>query len=257
MKTMNRMQPEAHTLTAAYVCDALDPAERAAFEAHLEACPACRQEVTELREVVAALGMAAAAAPPEQLKATVSARIAVTRQLPPKVTPLAAALGAARGGGRRQRYPRRARAGWIVAAALAGVVAGQAVYSVQQRGQFDSVSQRADAMSQLLSAPDAQSNAGTISTGGSALVVDSRRLDEAAISLSGLAAPPAGKAYQLWMIGPGTAVRSGGVVTLAGGSTGPIIAHGLDGAKTIGLTVEPAKGSAKPTSSPVLLMQMS
>ena len=251
------MQPEAHTLTAAYVCDALDPAERAAFEEHLDECPACRQEVAELREVAAALGAAAAANPPERLKAAVDARIAVTRQLPPRVTPLAAALGASRSGGRRQRTQRRGRgrAGWIVAAALAGVVAGQAVYDVQQQNRIDSVSQKADSMAQLLGAADAHTATAAVNTGGSAVVVDSRSLDEAAIALTGLAAPPAGKAYQLWMIGPGGA-RSGGVVTLANGATGPIIAHGLGDAKSIGLTVEPAKGSAQPTTSPVLLLQM-
>jgi anti-sigma-K factor RskA len=256
MKTMNGMQPEAHTLTAAYVCDALDPAERAAFEEHLEVCPACRQEVAELREVAAALGMAAAATPPQRLQAAVSARIAVTRQLPPKVTPLAAALGAGRTGGRRQRYHRRGRAGWIVAAALAGVVAGQGVYGLQQQNRIDSASRQADSVAQLLSAPDMHSSTAAVRTGGSALVMDSRSLDEVAIALSGLAAPPAGKAYQLWMIGPGGA-RSGGVVAVAGGAAGPVVAHGLDDAKSIGLTVEPAKGSAQPTTSPVLLMQMS
>ena len=232
---MNRMQPEAHTLTAAYVCDALESAERVAFEEHLRVCPACRQEVAELREVAAALGMAAAAPPPERLKAAVAERIAVTRQVPPKVTPLAAALGAGRGSGRRQRYPRRTRAGWIVAAALAGVVAGQAVYSVQQQDRIDTVSQQATAMAQLLSAPDMQTSTGAVQTGGTAMVVDSRQLNEAAIALSGLTAPPAGKAYQLWMIGTG-APRSGGVLTLADGATGPIITHALDDAKTIGLT---------------------
>jgi anti-sigma factor RsiW len=252
----SRMQPEAHTLTAAYVCDALDPAERAAFEEHLQECPACSQEVAELREVAAALGAAAAANPPERLKAAVDARIAVTRQLPPRVTPLAAALGASRGGGRRQRTQHRGRAGWIVAAALAGVVAGQAVYDVQQQNRIDSVSQKADSMARLLGAADVHTATAAVNTGGSALVVDSRSLDEAAIALTGLAAPPTGKAYQLWMIGPGGA-RSGGVVTLANGATGPIIAHGLGDARTVGLTVEPAKGSVQPTASPILLVQMS
>jgi anti-sigma factor RsiW len=262
MTAMSRIQPEAHTLTAAYVCDALDPAERTAFEGHLEVCPACRQEVAELREVAALLGMGAAETPPERLKEAVHNRIAVTRQIPPRVAPIGIGgiggmgigLKAAARGPRRQR-PRRARAGWIVAAALAGVVAGQAVYSVQQQDRIDSVSRQATAMASLLSAPDAHSNSGAVRTGGTALVVDSRSRDEAAIALTGLATLPQGKAYQLWMIGPDGA-RSGGVVTLANGSSGPIIAKGLDDAKSIGITIEPAKGSAQPTTSPILILPM-
>ena len=59
--TMNAM-PDVHTLTGAYVCDALAPTERAAFEDHLAQCPACSQEVAEMREVAAVLGKAIALA---------------------------------------------------------------------------------------------------------------------------------------------------------------------------------------------------
>ncbi|MFD7905896.1 anti-sigma factor family protein [Kitasatospora sp. NPDC059747] len=50
-------------LVGAYVLGALDPAEAAAVERHLADCPACRQEVTELRELETALGEV----PPELL----------------------------------------------------------------------------------------------------------------------------------------------------------------------------------------------
>src|SRR5262249_48820234 len=111
--TMSTMQPEVHALTGAYVCDALDPQERAAFEEHLTECATCRQEVAELREVAAALGAAAVAKPPDTLKLIVDASITVTRQLPPVVTPITAASSV-------RKRNRPAWAGWIVAAALAG-----------------------------------------------------------------------------------------------------------------------------------------
>ncbi|MEU8510954.1 zf-HC2 domain-containing protein [Kitasatospora sp. NPDC048722] len=50
-------------LVGAYVLGALDPAEAASVERHLADCPACRQEVTELRELETALGEV----PPELL----------------------------------------------------------------------------------------------------------------------------------------------------------------------------------------------
>ena len=42
---------------APYVLGALDPVERAAFEAHLETCAQCRARVAELRGPVAALAL--------------------------------------------------------------------------------------------------------------------------------------------------------------------------------------------------------
>jgi anti-sigma-K factor RskA len=151
-----------------------------------------------------------------------------------------------------------------VAAALAGVVAGLAIEDASQQNQISTAQQhagaaaaQASALAALLAAPDVHSAVGQVSTGGAAVVVDSRSRDEAAITLAGLTEPGAGQAYQLWMIGPG-GTRSGGVVALdAHGSSGTILARGLGDAKTVGLTVEPAGGSAKPTTTPVLLLNMS
>ena len=73
------MDHEVHSLTGAYVCHALDPAERAAFERHLAACPTCVQEVAELEETAAVLAAAAAQTPPGRMKGAVDDRIVVTR----------------------------------------------------------------------------------------------------------------------------------------------------------------------------------
>jgi anti-sigma-K factor RskA len=243
------MQPEVHTLTGAYVCDALDDAERAAFEEHLSACPECTQEVAELREVTALLGVAAAAEPPRRLKEAVDARIRVTRQQPRTVVPITRAPSV-------RRRNRAAWTGWAAAAVLACVVAGQTVYSVHQSHQLTSASQQTSALTQLLSATDARSNTGRVSTGGHAIVVDSRSRDEAATALSGLPPLPAGKVYQLWMIGAAGARSAGVLPTPTGGAEGPVIAHGLGDATTVGLTVEPAGGSAQPTTTPILLLAM-
>ena len=53
----------------AYVLDALDPEERAAFENHLRGCSMCQAEVAELRQVVDVLPLAAdVAEPPSALR---------------------------------------------------------------------------------------------------------------------------------------------------------------------------------------------
>lgn len=239
--------PEVHALTGAYACDALTPAEAAAFEQHLAVCPTCAQEVDELRETAARLGMAVAVPPPPGLKAAVDARIAVTRQLPPHVVPGA------------RRAPRRrltAWLGWGVAAGLACAVAVLGVRVADQQHRIDQYGSQNAAIERLLQAPDVHTGSAPVTTGGRAMVMVSRSQDEAAISIFGLTAAPAGHAYQLWMIGP-TGTRSGGLLpTGPGGTSGNVLAHGLGDARTIGLTLEPASGSAQPTTTPVLLLPM-
>jgi anti-sigma factor RsiW len=286
------MDPEVHALTGAYVCDALDDAERAAFEEHLARCEACAQEVAELSETTAVLAMAAAQAPPERLYAAVSAQIEVTRQLAPLVAapvpPVAAeaappaststpsagpAAPVGDGAGevdapanvipitearsrRLGRVSRGAVAGWTAAAVLAGVAVGLGVQDLAQRHQVSQTASHAQQLAALLAAPDVRVGVGQVHGGGSVTFVESRKLDQVAVTLADMPALPAGKAYQLWMIGPSGA-RSGGVVTKSEtNSATPILAAGLGNTATLGVTVEPSQGTAQPTTTPILLLPM-
>ncbi len=60
-----------HEDVAAYALGTLDPAERAAFEAHLEGCAACREELALLAPAARALQ---GAAPPDVAPAGLRAR---------------------------------------------------------------------------------------------------------------------------------------------------------------------------------------
>ena len=53
------MEISLHELTAGYALDALDPAERDAFEAHLEGCEQCQEELASFWEVTGGLAAAA------------------------------------------------------------------------------------------------------------------------------------------------------------------------------------------------------
>jgi anti-sigma factor RsiW len=285
--------PEVHALTGAYVCDALDDAERAAFEEHLAQCEACALEVAELRETAAVLGMAAAEAPPERLHAAVTARIEVTRQLaPPAAAPASAATTSAASatpsspdapagaappstapGGdapsnvvpitearsRRLRLARVSRAtvaGWTAAAVLAGVAVGLGVEDLAQHHQATRSESRAQQLAALLAAPDVRIGVGQVHGGGTVTFVESRKLNQVAVTLADMPTLPEGKAYQLWMIGP-SGVRSGGVVTKAQtNSSTPVLAEGLGNAVTLGMTVEPSAGTTQPTTTPILLLSM-
>lgn len=262
------MDPQVHTLTGAYVCDALEPAEREEFEQHLAQCPACAQEVAELRETAAVLGAAAAEAPPQRLHDAVITRIETVRQLPPHVIRNEAAaheqpenanvvpIERGRERERRRRFTRAAVAGWAAAAVLAGVVGALAAHTASQDQRISQADARNVQLSALLSAPDVHTGVGKVNGGGTVTVIDSRLRDRAAITLTGLAEPPAGKAYQLWMIAP-RGIRSGGVVPSgANSSTGPILADGLGATVSVAITVEPAHGSAQPTTAPILLMPL-
>ena len=67
------MSIDVHTLSGAYALDSLTPEEAAEFEAHLEGCAACREEVGEFREVVAAMGAQSWASAPRSLGSTANA----------------------------------------------------------------------------------------------------------------------------------------------------------------------------------------
>src|SRR5262245_38893611 len=81
------MNADVHALAGAYAMDALPDNEAVAFTAHLEQCPACRQEVAELQATAAQLGLAATAPPSTQLRDRVLHAVHQTRQVPPVAPP--------------------------------------------------------------------------------------------------------------------------------------------------------------------------
>ncbi len=77
------MSDDLHHLAAPYALDALDPAERAAFEAHYPTCDVCTAEVDGFKEAATALAEAVATKPPATLRGSVLGGIARTRQEAP------------------------------------------------------------------------------------------------------------------------------------------------------------------------------
>jgi anti-sigma-K factor RskA len=191
------------------------------------------------------MAIAAAQQPPASLKAGLDARIAVTRQLPP-------VTDEASGPAPRQRSSkRRLRAAWAVAAALAVVVAGLGWRTIDQQHQIDGFNASSTQITRLLAAPDAYTARVPVTGGGTALLLDSRQLNEAALSFTGLAGAPAGKTYQLWLMTPDGKARS--VALMAAGPATPVVIQGLTGEAKVGMTIEPAGGSPQPTTTPVMV----
>ncbi|MFD3536924.1 anti-sigma factor domain-containing protein [Streptomyces sp. NPDC058664] len=245
---------DLHTLTGAYVLDALDTdEEREAVERHFAACAACAGEVHELSETVMRLGLAVAEPVTPALRAEVLRRIAGVRQLPPVTVP--AGRSFARGRGLR-RLPH-----WALAASLAGAVtlAGVAGVQYQRAQEAGQRAARAEASSTavaaVLAAPDARVSTARLADGAVGTLVHAPSLDRAVFATAGMPAPPAGKVYQLWYDDAGT-MRSAGLMPSGASSSTTLLEGPANRSAGIGITVEPAGGSPRPTSAPVATMAM-
>ena len=241
-----RGRPEPHTLVGSYAMDALDGRDRARFERHLARCQECAREVSGLHEATARLAVAAAAQPPPALKELLRAETARTRQLPPDIAGSRAAFAH-----RPARVPR-------LALALAGiaVVAGIAVWVVTGTSRLAGPAPHGSAIVAVLTAPDVTMISARVRTGGTATVVMSRRERSLVFAAADLRALPASQCYELWLVGPGLDRPAGLLPMPSHGMTGPVIASGLRSGDKLGLTVEPAMGTRRPTTPMLLVLAL-
>ena len=245
------MSADLHTLTGAYAAHALSDTERLAFERHLDACPACAQEVRELTETAARLGSAVAVPPPAALWDRVRAEAAVTRQLPPVVGRADRRRRAGRHAGRRRFPPPLA-----AAAALLVAVLSVTALNLGLLGRSDRSERTADLVAAVLAAPDARRVAATPGGTGRATVVVSRGRGQAVFVASGLPPAPAARTYQLWVVGR-SGPRPAGLVEVAGGGRVTRLLDGpVTGDEQVAMTVERRGGAARPTSEPVVVVDL-
>jgi anti-sigma-K factor RskA len=108
----------------------------------------------------------------------------------------------------------------------------------------------------VLSAPRVQVLSQVSTKGGTAIVVLAAERHELAVVTTGLPALPPGKVYQLWLIGKTKIVSAGLLPTAKSGQTPAVLATGLVKGDTLGLTVEPAPGSAQPTTKPIVALPL-
>ncbi|MFF3488462.1 anti-sigma factor domain-containing protein [Streptomyces sp. NPDC002701] len=242
---------DLHTLTGAYALQALSTEEATAFERHLASCEACTQEVRELSETAARLGMAVSLTPRPELKEHVMRRISAVRQEAPR---LLLSTPSPRTRLRTHRVSRWALAACLAAAAaLGGTTVWQHERAQDASARAERTEQRADSLATVLAAPDAKTRTMHFADGATGTVIVSRSLDQAAFVTAGLAPPPAGKVYELWFNDDGT-MRAAGLVNVDRAATAVLMRGNVGGASGMGLTLEPAGGSTKPTSSPLVLV---
>ena len=266
---------DLHDLASLYAVDALVPAERAAFEAHLAGCPRCRAEVAGYADTAARLAEAVPLEPPPALRATVLDAIHGTAPLPAHApapeahgVPAEAARGTAgvpardpagertrsRGRSRpgshvswdalRRRY-RRVLALGVATALVPSVVVGGWGLGVQaeQRHQEQQMTQEQDRETRLLAAPDVTSHRIEVAGRAGTLFV-SREQDTALFVSSGLPDPGEHKEYQLWLMRGDTPVPD---AHFPGDRPRIWLTGDVSDADAVAMTVEPAGGSSSPT----------
>jgi anti-sigma-K factor RskA len=251
----------AMDLAEVYALDAVSASERAAIEEYISAAPkperdAFDERVRQAHETLA-VSFTVEEEPPAGLFDRIVAQLpaqhrtqSVTAPVPgpatheqapePAGAPVTDELGAA-----RQRREERRRApglrNWLVGVAAAAVIAlggvGVGAYVANQNDPFN----------QVLQAQDVRQATVDVSGGGTATVSISPSKDAVVVRMNGVPAPPAGKVYQMWLIPKdGSAPVSQGLMD-AEALSKPAVVKGIASAASLGITVEPAGGSASPT----------
>ncbi|MFJ5698183.1 anti-sigma factor domain-containing protein [Arthrobacter sp. NPDC093139] len=240
-------------LAEVYALDAVSDAERRAIEEYVRTAPESEREsfnerVRQARETLA-IAFAAEEEPPADLFGRIVAQLpekpaaehaAAPAAQPPAADNLAAA--------RERRNNRRRASGmrnWLIGVAAAAVIAlggvGVGAYMANQN----------DPLTQVLQAQDVRQATVEVSGGGTATVSISSSKDALVVRMKDVPAPPPGKVYQMWLIPKdGSTPVSQGLMDEEALSK-PAVVKGISSAAALGITVEPAGGSAAPTSPTV------
>jgi anti-sigma-K factor RskA len=225
------MTDDLHTYAGLYALDAIDGEVLTEFEHHLSICASCQQEVREFRATSGRLGSSTAVSAPPALRDSVLAAIGNVRQeAPPIVTPI------------------RRRPAWFApfAVAAALVLAFGVLRTVTNRPvsvTAESVINAGDARAIALTAPDGVQTKAFVSA----------KLNRVAITADGMEPAPAGKSYQLWLIGPNGAESAGIMDPPPGGAHAAVLLKGkVSGHQKMSITLEPAGGLPK-ASGPTLV----
>jgi len=256
---------------ALYVLGALDLAEGNAFEAHLTSCAECAAEVRALRPTVAALADAVPQidAPPV-LRQRVLSSVGARQPSSPLLS-------------RSRAIPTRLP--WLAAAASLIAAVGLGSYTVQLRGELESLGlerrearARAEATDReiasarrialeaqttvrVISAPDLQRSdlvGQGVAPQASARAFWSRSRG-LVFTASNLPELPAGRTYQLWIVTSQAAVSAGIFRPDADGRAESVLETPPDLPKPVAMavTIEPAGGVPAPTGDKYLVGSVS
>ncbi|GAB15474.1 anti-sigma K factor RskA [Arthrobacter globiformis NBRC 12137] len=251
-------------LAEIYALDAISDAEREAIDTYVGGAPEAErasfnERVRQARETLA-MSFTAEEEPPADLFARIVAQLpeqparaqaprreaAAEGPAAPAAVPTAepAPAGDELSAARQRRDVRRRPAGlrnWLIGVAAAAVIAlggvGIGAYVANQNDPFN----------QVIEAQDARQATVDVNGGGTATVSISPSHDALVVRMKDVPPPPAGKVYQMWLIPKdGSTPVSQGLMD-AEALSKPALVKGIGSAAALGITVEPAGGSATPT----------
>ena len=229
------MEISLHELTAGYALDALDPAEREAFEAHLEDCEPCQEELASFWEVTG--GLAAAADGPAPSPALRERILDSARAEEQNVISISS---------RRRVSPVLAS----VTAIAAAVAIGFGIYAVSLNGQLDD-SRAALSAQETAAAVLADTNTTSVPMNGGSGKVVVNDAGSAVLVLNALPAAPSGKTYQAWVITDDTPVSAGVFAPSEDRAVVPI-PQTVPAGSVVAVTIEPDGGVSAPTQAPAM-----
>ncbi len=226
---------DLHDFAAPYALNALDDAERDAFELHLDSCSACRDEVALLLEAAASIGLESETPAPASMKGSVMERIGADP------VPARSDL--------RQRFGR-----WILGGAAAAVVAlafaAASLWLNPSENPFQSVVAAPDAVVVELPATDAFEGVAP-----AARVAFSASSGDVAVEFIGLPDVAPDETYEAWIIEGGSASPAGLFRPDDGKAVVRLTRTARSGA-LVGVTIEPAAGSLQPTGEVLFLVEL-
>lgn len=273
------MSENEHGMTGAWALNALDAEEREQVRRYLAQDPEAAAEARAFEETAGELAASVTPlAPPPALKAAVMGRIATTRQLsplpeeedpvledaPPSTSTPPAAPSTAPSAqvvplDRYRASVRRSR--WTAAAAavlLVTTIVGAGLWNAERTAQQEAQAsleamaseqavsdQEREMVSAIMSADDASHLAVPAEHGGSLEVMYSRGEQAMIVQPVGLPELPQDETYQLWMIDESGAASAGVLEDPAAPMMHP---GGIPEGSSLGLSIEPAGGSAQPST---------
>jgi anti-sigma-K factor RskA len=240
---MSEDDERLHDEAAAWVLGALDNAEAAEFVRRMEASPEVRKEVAELQEAADALPFSVVpVGPPPELRDRIMAVVESEAEL----------LHAT--GARADRAYRPRTPWWrsllrplpVAATACVLLLAGLAAGLLIDGGGSES----------------ARTVAAQVTGEGTANATAQVEIDadHAELVVDGMRSPGAGHVYQVWYVRDGQSdpVPAGALFDVdSSGQGAAALPGGVDDVASVLVSVEPAGGSQKPTTQPVIAANLS
>lgn len=284
---MSAAHDELQQNAAAYALGALEPAEHAAFEAHLASCAECVLEVRQLRLAVSALPHAVPqVSPPASMRARILDHAV---RGPGSLDSTDAVRGAgssdpADSGARRAAsvvYERRGLPAWLQIAAMVGAAVGALVYAQRMQARVANLEAQLQQAQTLVAAAERQTlEARNVafraqSAMGVFAAPDVARIDLAGqpaaqmararalwsrargmvFTVSNLPQLPPGRVYQVWVVTAQAPVSAGLLTPDASGGGSVYFETPVDipPPVAVAVTLEPAGGVPAPTGERYLI----